>query len=192
MLFGRPVCYSHSSMPILKCFSWPEKAITRLVSTRWMNVIPSSQKVWGKPKPKSKPLKKRKKENSSKSLLNVIFSTNRHTGQQSKGACLVPKRALRVMEGEANRVLQLTANAVVPVSYIVPRKVLIIVICLVYLRINEPAISHSLIENSTLTCFLKQLDRKHPSMLVNGWQELMPPSRKFFWILAVGRGKIFT
>lgn len=47
----------------------------------------------------------------------------RHTGQQSKGACLVPKRALRVMEGEANRVLQLTANAVVPISYIVPRKV---------------------------------------------------------------------
>ena len=27
------------------------------------------------------------------------------------------------MEGEANRVLQLTANAVVPISYIVPRKV---------------------------------------------------------------------
>lgn len=47
----------------------------------------------------------------------------RHTGQQSKGACLVPKRAMRVMEGEANRVLQLTANAVIPVSYIVPRKV---------------------------------------------------------------------
>jgi len=29
------------------------------------------------------------------------------------------------MEGEANRILQLTANAVIPVSYIVPRKVLI-------------------------------------------------------------------
>lgn len=54
-----------------------------------------------------------------------MIRLNRHTGQQSKGACLVPKRALRVMEGEANRILQLTANAVIPVSYIVPRKVLI-------------------------------------------------------------------
>lgn len=52
----------------------------------------------------------------------ILTEGLRHTGQQSKGACLVPKRALRVMEGEANRVLQLTANAVVPISYIVPRK----------------------------------------------------------------------
>jgi len=52
----------------------------------------------------------------------VITEGIRHTGQQSKGACLVPKRALHVMDGEANRILQLTANAVIPVSYIVPRK----------------------------------------------------------------------
>ena len=52
----------------------------------------------------------------------MSFLTARHTGQQSKGACLVPKRALRVMDGEVNRVLQLTASSVVPVSYIVPRK----------------------------------------------------------------------
>jgi len=52
----------------------------------------------------------------------LITEGLRHTGQQSKGACLVPKRALRVMDGEANRILQLTANAVIPVSYIVPRK----------------------------------------------------------------------
>ncbi|KAG7305150.1 hypothetical protein JYU34_010650 [Plutella xylostella] len=46
----------------------------------------------------------------------------RHTGEQSKGACLVPKRALRVMEGEVNRVLQLTSSSVIPVTYQVPRK----------------------------------------------------------------------
>lgn len=47
----------------------------------------------------------------------------RHTGEQTKGACLVPKRALKVMEGEVNRVLQLTSNMVVPIMYQVPRKV---------------------------------------------------------------------
>lgn len=46
----------------------------------------------------------------------------RHHGEQTKGACLVPKRALAVMQGEVNRVLQLTGNAVVPVTYQVPRK----------------------------------------------------------------------
>ncbi|GAB0089346.1 Coronin [Sergentomyia squamirostris] len=46
----------------------------------------------------------------------------RHTGEQTKGACLVPKRALRVMEGEVNRILQLTSNSVIPIMYQVPRK----------------------------------------------------------------------
>lgn len=46
----------------------------------------------------------------------------RHSGEQSKGACLVPKRALRVMEGEVNRVLQLCSSSVVPIMYQVPRK----------------------------------------------------------------------
>ncbi|KAJ0172788.1 hypothetical protein K1T71_011927 [Dendrolimus kikuchii] len=46
----------------------------------------------------------------------------RHSGEQTKGACLVPKRALRVMEGEVNRVLQLTGSTVVPIMYQVPRK----------------------------------------------------------------------
>lgn len=32
----------------------------------------------------------------------------RHTGEQTKGACLVPKRALKVMEAEVNRVLQVS------------------------------------------------------------------------------------
>lgn len=47
----------------------------------------------------------------------------RHTGEQTKGACLIPKRALKVMEGEVNRVLQLTSNMVIPIMYQVPRKV---------------------------------------------------------------------
>lgn len=43
-------------------------------------------------------------------------------GDQTKGACLVPKRALRVMEGEVNRIMQLTSNSVIPIMYQVPRK----------------------------------------------------------------------
>ncbi|XP_062539454.1 coronin-7 isoform X2 [Armigeres subalbatus] len=46
----------------------------------------------------------------------------RHSGEQTKGACLVPKRALRVMEGEVNRIMQLTSNSVIPIMYQVPRK----------------------------------------------------------------------
>ncbi|XP_059061678.1 coronin-7-like [Achroia grisella] len=46
----------------------------------------------------------------------------RHSGEQTKGACLVPKRALRVMEAEVNRVLQLASSTVVPIMYQVPRK----------------------------------------------------------------------
>lgn len=46
----------------------------------------------------------------------------RHSGEQTKGACLVPKRALNVMQGEVNRILQLTSNSVIPITYQVPRK----------------------------------------------------------------------
>lgn len=46
----------------------------------------------------------------------------RHNGEQTKGACLVPKRALRVMEGEVNRIMQLTSNSVIPIMWQVPRK----------------------------------------------------------------------
>lgn len=41
---------------------------------------------------------------------------------QTKGAGLVPKRALKVMEGEVNRVLLLGQDCIVPVPYQVPRK----------------------------------------------------------------------
>ncbi|XP_044747703.1 coronin-7 isoform X1 [Coccinella septempunctata] len=46
----------------------------------------------------------------------------RHSGEQTKGACLIPKRALNVMQGEVNRILQLTSNSVIPITYQVPRK----------------------------------------------------------------------
>ncbi|XP_049863280.1 coronin-7 isoform X4 [Schistocerca gregaria] len=46
----------------------------------------------------------------------------RHNGDQTKGACLVPKRALAVMQAEVNRVLQLTSSSVIPIMYQVPRK----------------------------------------------------------------------
>lgn len=41
---------------------------------------------------------------------------------QAKGAALVPKRALEVMDGEVNRLLLLGQNCIVPISYQVPRK----------------------------------------------------------------------
>ena len=53
-------------------------------------------------------------------LLNALLMTG---SMQTKGACLVPKRGLNVMQGEVNRVLQLTSSAVVPITYQVPRKV---------------------------------------------------------------------
>lgn len=40
----------------------------------------------------------------------------------TRGACLVPKRAMNVMQAEVNRLLQLTPSAIVPISYQVPRK----------------------------------------------------------------------
>lgn len=46
----------------------------------------------------------------------------RHSGEQTKGACLIPKRALNVMQGEVNRILQLTSSSVIPITYQVPRK----------------------------------------------------------------------
>lgn len=46
----------------------------------------------------------------------------RHSGEQTKGACLLPKRCLRVMDAEVNRVLQLTSSSVIPIMYQVPRK----------------------------------------------------------------------
>lgn len=51
-----------------------------------------------------------------------ILSNYLTIGEQTKGACLVPKRALRVMEGEVNRIMQLTSNSVIPIMYQVPRK----------------------------------------------------------------------
>jgi coronin-7 len=47
----------------------------------------------------------------------------RYAGDQMKGACLVPKRALNVMKAEVNRLLQLCENSIVPITWQVPRKV---------------------------------------------------------------------
>jgi coronin-7 len=40
------------------------------------------------------------------------FSGIRHSGEQTKGACLIPKRALRVMEGEVNRLIQIPCTLI--------------------------------------------------------------------------------
>ena len=47
----------------------------------------------------------------------------RYTGEQTKGATLVPKRAMDVMQGEVNRVLQLCDSSIMPITWQVPRKV---------------------------------------------------------------------
>ncbi|KAG1667874.1 Coronin-7 [Nymphon striatum] len=41
---------------------------------------------------------------------------------QSKGACLVPKRILDVMQGEVARILQISSKCIVPITYQVPRR----------------------------------------------------------------------
>jgi len=46
----------------------------------------------------------------------------RYTGEQIKGSCLVPKRAMDVMKGEVNRVLQLADSSIIPITWQVPRK----------------------------------------------------------------------
>jgi coronin-7 len=47
----------------------------------------------------------------------------KYSGDQTKGACLVPKRAMDVMQAEVNRVLQLCDSFIVPITWQVPRKV---------------------------------------------------------------------
>ena len=42
---------------------------------------------------------------------------------QHKGVAMVPKRALDVMSCEVNRLLQLSKNSIIPIPYVVPRKV---------------------------------------------------------------------
>lgn len=52
-----------------------------------------------------------------------LSEASKYMGEvQTKGAGLVPKRAMKVMEGEVNRVLILGQDCIVPVSYQVPRK----------------------------------------------------------------------
>ena len=46
----------------------------------------------------------------------------KYSGEQTKGACIVPKRAVDVMQGEVNRVLQLCDSSIVPIMWQVPRK----------------------------------------------------------------------
>ena len=55
------------------------------------------------------------------------------TVEQIRGMGIVPKRALDVMECEVNRLLLLSSNAVIPLPYIVPRKVCLISLNLHYM-----------------------------------------------------------
>ncbi|CAN7975440.1 unnamed protein product, partial [Ixodes persulcatus] len=52
-----------------------------------------------------------------------LSEASKYMGEvQTKGAGLVPKRALKVMDGEVNRVLILGQDCIVPIPYQVPRK----------------------------------------------------------------------
>ena len=46
----------------------------------------------------------------------------RYTGEQIKGGCIIPKRAVDVMQCEVNRVLMLGNSSIVPITWQVPRK----------------------------------------------------------------------
>ncbi|XP_052795520.1 coronin-7-like [Mya arenaria] len=54
----------------------------------------------------------------------VTKNTVEHTekGEQIRGACLVPKRAMEVMQGEVDRLLLLFPRSIAPLPYIVPRR----------------------------------------------------------------------
>ncbi|WAQ98126.1 CORO7-like protein [Mya arenaria] len=58
----------------------------------------------------------------------VTKNTVEHTekGEQIRGACLVPKRAMEVMQGEVDRLLLLFPRSIAPLPYIVPRRVSLI------------------------------------------------------------------
>ena len=46
-----------------------------------------------------------------------IVAGLRYTGEQTKGGCLVPKRAVSVMRGEVARLLQLADHTIVPITW---------------------------------------------------------------------------
>ena len=46
-----------------------------------------------------------------------IVAGLRYTGEQTKGGCLVPKRACNVMRGEVARLLQLADHTIVPITW---------------------------------------------------------------------------
>ena len=58
--------------------------------------------------------------------VSIIDSVER--SEQIKGATLIPKKAVEVMEGEVDRLMVLIHNSIVPLPYIVPRRVSLIVL----------------------------------------------------------------
>lgn len=55
---------------------------------------------------------------------NFPFGTDsQDTMEQIKGLALVPKRSMDVMECEVDRLMLMTKNCIIPISYCVPRKV---------------------------------------------------------------------
>ena len=71
----------------------------------------------------------------------------------------IPKLAVNVMAAEVNRLLQLTKNSIIPISYIVPRRVGIYYFCRMCKKrsaLTAFALMVCLIGNSEPTKFLKR------------------------------------
>ena len=94
-----------------------------------------------------------------------------HSQLQTKGLALLPKRAVDVMSCEVSRFMQLTQNAVVPISYHVQRKVVNTIISLNFLLASLIDLSPTV--NFILICSLRQLVLLQHSRLKSGQVETM-------------------
>ena len=57
----------------------------------------------------------------------VLIGPNSYSGkEQIKGICSIPKRAVNVMDCEVARLLVLSQSAIIPLSFVVQRKVRVI------------------------------------------------------------------
>ena len=57
-------------------------------------------------------------------LLLTFLASSERLSQQTYGVGMTPKRVLDVMNGEVNRLYQLSKNTLLRLPYIIPRKVL--------------------------------------------------------------------
>ena len=84
---------------------------------------------------------------------------------------MVPKRALNVLSCEVTRLLQLTQNAIIPISYHIQRKVLHLLLLLLLLLLSSKMtalFSIRVILSFMRTCFLPLKEELLPWLQKNG------------------------